>query len=870
MPLFLGVLLCDFGWAATGEEMALLPGNVAAPFCYASGGIRRWSLVQGSIPPGVRIELRALSEAGLPEGSPSETLQVQGLRLTVSPQGRLQVMSDRIPSRSSAAGSSLRLQVSLFQEKTQLQTQTLILQPAAPSRPIVYYSDLADDLIWIFGTGVLGKPGSSTEVTVWSDRQRPAPPRDEKLQLSFPSALYDPYFRRLQCQGTERLIVWPLPFSLLAPPSAYSDRDWERFEAQARAILESPRLRAILTGKLGFHAWAWLRDLIAFHLDPKAGAGFADSAQAHGIPLSLSFRPLEPAISKYYEVPAFDADGGFLWNFLPLASPQVNYHSRELGFANWREILVLMGLEQFSRVESIEIPLVAKSEAFLSRFQTRGDNLRIRTSHFPPLQPDSLVLQRRPDQRFRLVPYSQIQEQAELRQWTASGFKLHHQPGRGLIISGLTIPQEHRYILLDNPSGSNPLRLPRGASAILRSSAGTVVGRTQSYWSFPGSGRRERATQVAGIPTDAGHNAVFFASEASAEYRSGASGVDLDQAVLVIDRGERYTPEILDFNLGRTRELVVRELASVLRHPAFSEIYINTRSHTQLAGSLTDGPNGIRPKANHDYRGRHGEWVHGWENRRQHLGIDLGYAPRHAARDNRLRALASSSSTVERITTWQSGEFQTNCQSEGCPSRWRTLRNRGVASGIRLLLEDLAGAFPDKKLRVVLPERQGVRKVLAQGLRKDPTGGIPYTADRNNWVPHIGEGMADLDLVGLNIEPVLLGTGPFVDAKDLERYLDQALKERSPLPAAIGVMYEGQWTLRPHTERARLFVGEESSRDPDQISRGLRRAREERICRMLARPELRHVILYEARDWVYFLPDSDPFSFVDRCDEILE
>ena len=661
MRLLLGILLGQAAWAGSGEKIALLPGNEEVPFCYAAGDSRSWSLVDGGLPAGARIELRVLSGTDAPEAGPSQNLQLEGLRLSVSREGRLRVESDARSSPSSAAGSLLRLEISLFRDKAPLQSQTLTLQAAAPPRPIMYYSDLADDLIWIFGTGVLGESGQSSEVTVWSERRRQAPSRDESLILSLPNHLYGPYFRRLQCQGIRRLIVWPLSFSLLAPASAFPMQDWGRFKAQAEAIMESPRLRRILAGKSGFYTWAWLRDLIAFHLHPQAARGFADSAQAHGIRLSLSFRPLEPAISKYYEVPVFDVDGSFLWNFLPLASPQVNYHSAELGFASWRELLARMGLGRFSQVETLEIPQASGVEAFLSRFEDRGDNLRIRASHFPPLQLDSLVLQGRPDGPFQLVPYSELQELAGLKQQTLSGFKLQRLPGKGLRISGLKVPHEPRYLLLDNPSGANPLKLPAAGSVILRSSVGTAIGRTQSYWSFTGSGSRERATQVAGIPTDAGHNAVFFASEASAEYLSGASEAELRKAVLVIDRGELYTPEMLDFNLAETRELVVKELSGVLRHPAYSEIYINTRSHSQLAGSFTDGPEGIGPKTQRRYKGRHGEWVHGWEVRRQHLGIDLGYAPRGAAEDGPLLSLASSPSTVERIATWQSGEFHQHC-----------------------------------------------------------------------------------------------------------------------------------------------------------------------------------------------------------------
>src|SRR5690606_20731564 len=70
----------------------------------------------------------------------------------------------------------------------------------------------------------------------------------------------------------------------------------------------------------------------------------------------------------------------------------------------------------------------------------------------------------------------------------------------------------------------------------------------------------------------------------------------------------------------------------------------------------------------------------------RHLGLDLAYAPRLAASDPGLRELAARQATVGKLTLWQPGEWTGNCQTAACGSRWRYVRNLGVASGVRALL----------------------------------------------------------------------------------------------------------------------------------------------------------------------------------------
>ena len=134
------------------------------------------------------------------------------------------------------------------------------------------------------------------------------------------------------------------------------------------------------------------------------GPMISQSAVDHDIKLTASFRPFESALTKYYELPAFDHDGAFLWGFLPMATPTINYQTSQTAFAHYRTILEKMGMPDKGRIGRITIPGVTNAEAFLKRFHAQGDNLRIVASNYPPLVADSLVLQRQPDARTTMLP----------------------------------------------------------------------------------------------------------------------------------------------------------------------------------------------------------------------------------------------------------------------------------------------------------------------------------------------------------------------------------------------------------------------------------------------------------------------------------
>src|SRR6185295_6128759 len=111
---------------------------------------------------------------------------------------------------------------------------------------------------------------------------------------------------------------------------------WQRYAGQARAIIDSRELDEVFARHKGLPNWQWLEFIMALRLNSDAGPMFVRSAAEHGISLTASFEPFESALTKYYEVPTFDADGNYLWGFLPLAMPAVNYAPEEICFAHYR------------------------------------------------------------------------------------------------------------------------------------------------------------------------------------------------------------------------------------------------------------------------------------------------------------------------------------------------------------------------------------------------------------------------------------------------------------------------------------------------------------------------------------------------------
>jgi len=209
---------------------------------------------------------------------------------------------------------------------------------------------------------------------------------------------------------------------------------------------------------------------------------FASSAKEHGIALTASFRPFETALTKYYEIPTFGHNGEYLWGFLPLATPVVNYHPEESCFAHYRTILRNMGQEDAGRLGTIEILDVENADAFLQQFEKTRDNLRIVASNYAPLQEDSLVLQRQPDGQFLMRSFGEFKQQAEQQQLVLDEFGVERR-GSGVRITNLQVPQDYRYLILSNPSASEAaIDLSAIKPVLLFAKSGNHLGRENVFW----------------------------------------------------------------------------------------------------------------------------------------------------------------------------------------------------------------------------------------------------------------------------------------------------------------------------------------------------------------------------------------------------
>ncbi|MCX6619541.1 MAG: hypothetical protein NTY38_00375, partial [Acidobacteria bacterium] len=722
--------------------------------------------------------------------------------------------------------ATFELRIELRPAAGATESRTITIRPAPAVSPVTYYADFGDDLINIFGAGLgSGVPSLHHELREGGASAGIPPSRGEDTFIRYDKAGFDQYFRRLQCQGVAHEILWLYPFPFITDPTVYGARDWDLYQKQASAILRDPRFTRIMLASKALTDWGLLRDQFPIRADPRIHQAISRSAIEHGIQLGVSYRPFEHAASKYYQLPAFSADGEFLWMFQPLSSPAVNVRASEVGFAHYREIL-------HADATRIELRPATDPETFLRRFRLKRDNLRIVASDYPPIQSDSFVLVRKADGAFRLAPFGEIERAAGARRFEVRNFDVDYQPANGVIvITGLKIPRSFTYLVLDNPSAEAGLTLIYSRPARLLAADGAELGRNAAYFAFPETSPEFKNTRIAGIKPDAAGHAIFFATEASgALLHRTRQNPCLDTSVLVINRGEPYSREMVDYNQPAARRTAIRELRAILRYPAFREIYVNTRSHTALTAELGDGEDGIQPLARYRAEKRPAG----------QLGIDLAYAPRGAA-------LAGFSAAE--IAQPKPGEWKGPCQTPDCTSRWRYARNQAIAQGVRKLLDDIQQSFPGTRLRIVLPERAPVQAALAAVQKQQPEGTVPYTANRNNYISNIGEGLALLDLAGTRFETVLLGVGPFVAPSVLTAFLDAAIPDaeghrHSSYRGPSGIMYEGQWTLKDEAGR---------------------QARERNMCLLLSRPgRISEVIVYEAADWTYRLPWGG-FEFLGNC-----
>jgi len=446
---------------------------------------------------------------------------------------------------------------------------------------------------------------------------------------------------------------------------------------------------------------------------------------------------------------------------------------------------------------------------------------------------------------YRLQRFGAIQARSETQLVEVKDFRLEIGPGQRPRLTHLQLPQSCRYLWLtavDRPQ--LPVELAAALPATLWSKANTRLGKENLYWV---AADPRSPTRVAYLRDDGESQSEFQAIEKSIQQFGNARRVSLAEHMLVIDRGPAYSVEMVDWNQAAARRFVVDELKPILALPAFDEIFINTRSHTELAGFMGDGALGVRPIA---------DYLRAKKNYR-HLGIDLAYAPRQLAR------VLKDRKNFDKVTTWQAGEWDLagTCQSSDSPYVWRYLRNRAIAEGVHKLCADLERAFPRTRLRAVIPPRAAAVAVVESALDKMPkSGGGVFGREYYlqlwstlNHIPSIGEGMAMVDLTGLRVEPVFHGTRMAPDLDPLRAYVRACIAD---LADNRGSSFRGP--------RAFFYEGHETLRSP----RG-RKIREDVIGYLMSHPrDVREVILYEAAAWLYSLPLDDAdlcgHGFLDR------
>jgi hypothetical protein len=409
----------------------LSPRNTEAPFCYVHGNARSWPFISGELPAGSRVAFIARQDGQTLASGKSPSFA--GISVSLTEANHLKIVS--LTSEPSIS-FSLAVTITLPDDNTEI--QQLTVRPAPPDRPISYLADFGDDLIRIF---------MDTRDGHWRPITKEA---------------FDQHFRRCQAHGVSRLILWQSPFPYICDPDNYSPEEWDRYEKQTRAMLENQQLdtlinklkqRGVADPNWGLHVpWGWVRQLCALRLQRDLGPMITQSANEHGIALTASFRPFETALTKYYEIPTFDHSGQFLWDFLPLATPIVNYRPEDSCFAHYRTILKEMGHEASGRIHTLEFNDVENADAFRQRHQKSHDNLQIVATNFPPIQEDSLILQRQADGKYVMRPFGEIKKQAEATRLVLEGYRIEID-GSQIRITGLRVPGDYRYLA---PPSSKP------------------------------------------------------------------------------------------------------------------------------------------------------------------------------------------------------------------------------------------------------------------------------------------------------------------------------------------------------------------------------------------------------------------------------
>jgi hypothetical protein len=800
--------------------------NEEVPFPYLLEGTRSWPILRNAAPGECQFIFTAKAHNKVL--GTGNILNFDAITVSIDNNQRLVIVA-----KEQTVPLSFSLEVELKLRDGTSEQQTLSIVPAPRKRPLSYIADFGDDLISIFNTPF----GSPDDNNGWAPVTKDA---------------FDQYFRRCQLQGIDRLIMWMSSMPYITDSANYAREDWSRYKAQVTAMVESPIFNYHINQrrKLQQHLpWDWVRQLNIYRLMRDFGSILSQSAVDHGIKLTASFRPFETALTKYYELPVFDEKGNYLWGFLPMATPVINYKTSQTAFAHYRTILAKMGESKKGKIGRISIAGVTNPKEFLRRFRLSGDNIRITASNYPPLRSSSLVLRRKDGTGFELEKFVDFAALANDKLKPLKNYKISVNKDT-VHIYNIDIPTDVRYLILSNPANANEgLDFPSLEPVKLFAQAGNAIGRENVYWVLDSEDSLSNQTRVPGIPVpnveDIGTE--FNTTEDGYKHisKEGNARIQLKNCSLVIDLGAPYSVEMLDLNQPAMRENVIKEMKTMLDLPAFDELFVNTRSHVSLSAYQADGREGIKPLVYYREKQR------GY----QHLGIDRAYAPLIIGDDSTLQKWARDPKLVERITTWQPGEWDGYCQRENSPYRWRYARNKAVANGIRLLLQDFEAAFPDIRTRVLIPLNDSSSGNVISRIEELAQSEVTSNKIRNkgriwstiNYIHSIGEGMAMLDLMGLKTEPVFFGVRDIPDTSHFNIYFEESLRYFS---SNRGLTFRGPRSFFFEAQYTLGLKGKEYD--------VARKGREKLICKLLSyKEEVNEVILYEACDWLYKFPFND-------------
>lgn len=779
--------------SSSSQTPFLFPSNSTVPFTYSPGNTRSWPVF--SQPLGTADYSLTLHHAAELLGSGTE-VDADGVVVSITDDGQLQVaVSDPQESRVFEATLALTHPIAFAH------SQTVELRPAPPHRSeITYVSDWVDDLLRIF-----------------YDR------RKHRFTEITPDGFHQ-HFRRLQNHGIDRLVVWQGPFPVHAAQQSTTPELWESYVRHARAILEDDAFVSGLEQVPKLTAWKWLSKLLEIRLNPEIGRMYADSAAAHGISLTFSFRPFDAALSRYYSVPVFRSDGTFLRNFQPQAAPELTFLPQDHGYRNIRGILGEAAGTEFGQVAEVRIANVSRLPEVMLRYRSGYRDFRITASRHPAIDPNSYVLVENED-KYTLASFDTIGEAARSKYHVVSDYTLDDSEGI-LRIGGLqSVAEDYPYLHIEpNSAFAGLLEFDSDIQLDIRSAGGGPLNRAAWYWQSD-----QDSTKVAGILPDGDVRPEFVAvgNKISVEVNDQRRRQPFQRG-LTVNLGTPWSSEFLDFTRAASRDLAARQIAASLEHTAFDGVLLNTRSHAKLVGTVADGSLGLQSILHYRKAGTNYD----------PLGLERAYAPQST-----IQGLVDSAQYLPSLGDWLQREWTSSCLNENCDSTWRYERNAAIAGGIDALILELEGQFPESKIQYVLPPNASVQERLIARLGELSDAPETLYRQTENYVNHswvASEAMSLLPTSYALAEPVHVGISAFPSQAPLEIYLDEISFSDGKHP----LLFEAQRTLRTASDEAQ-------------------RRREEIIVEILQRPEFSQVILYESADWLYDLPLIDPHAYLD-------